>query len=73
MIMLSETSILCWIRYVSVILIVFFACKHVRQQANIVGRNKHTESIAKAIQVPDRPQQIQIWTIISVSFLIKNS
>ena len=35
--------------------------------------NKHTESIAKAIQVPHRPQQIQIWNHFLVQYLIKNS
>ena len=35
--------------------------------------NKHTESIAKAIQVPHRPQQIQICINYFSARLIKNS
>ena len=34
-------------------------CKE-RGRSNCYNRNKHTESIAKAIQVPHRPKQIQI-------------
>ena len=32
----------------------------IRNICCIWNKNKHTESIAKAIQVPHRPQQIQI-------------
>ena len=39
----------------------FYACKSYE--------NKHTESIAKALQVPHRPQQIQICNHYFGAFL----
>ena len=39
--------------------IVLLSCVKVERRYEIIC-NKHTESIAKAIQVPHRPQQIEI-------------